>query len=372
MKNRISSFFSGFHKPLLFALVALCLFGILAVYNSSIVIAFRDFNDQFHFVRSQLISLLIGTIAFIITSTLTYKIWYRMAVPLLIFTIMLLLAVFIPQVGLHLKGAKRWIDLGFFTIQPTEFTKLSLVIYLSAWFCYKERKRFLPFLLLLGIVVSLVILQPDLGTAIIITMIAIVLYYISGAPWWNFALLVPVFLVGLVLLAIVAPYRFARITTFLDPNQDPLGSSYHVRQVLVAVGSGGWFGLGLGKSRQKYGYLPEANTDSIFAIIAEETGFVGASTLITVFALISYYIFRIAAQSPDKFGQLLCTGIGIWFTIQTLLNLASMVVLVPLTGVPLPLISYGGSNLISLLTAMGIVFNIGKHGLLKQKKTKYY
>ncbi|OGG10390.1 cell division protein FtsW [Candidatus Gottesmanbacteria bacterium RIFCSPHIGHO2_01_FULL_43_15] len=350
----------GYDKPLLFVLIGLLLYGLVAVFNSSIVTAFRDFGNQYHFLRDQAIFLSIGLVLMFSISLIDYHIWYKLAIPLLFITLILLLSVFIPGVGIHVLGAKRWLNIGFFTLQPTEFSKLVLVIYLSAWFTYKERGRFLPFLLLLGLVIGLVMLQPDLGTTVIISSLAVVLYFVSGIPVIHILVLIPIGIVVVGLLAISAPYRFARITSFLNPNQDPLGASYHVRQILIALGSGGWFGVGLGKSRQKYAYLPEANTDSIFAIIAEETGFLGAGLLILAMAFVAYRIFYLARQAPDRFGQLLACGIGSWFAIQTLINLGAMVVLLPLTGVPLPLISYGGSNLISLLIGFGILLNIGR------------
>jgi len=353
----------GADKPFLFALVGLSLFGLLSVFNASVVSAFRDFGNEYHFIQNQATFLLVGFILCFVISRIDYRKWYGLAIPLLFVTLVLLLAVFIPGIGVGALGAKRWINLGFTTLQPTEFAKLALVVYLSAWFSNRERGRFLPFLTLLGILVGLVILQPDLGTAIIITIIALVLYFISGAPFVHFGLLVPVVATALGILAIAAPYRFARVTTFLNPNADPLGSSYHVRQILLGLGSGGWFGVGLGKSRQKYEYLPEANSDSIFAIIGEEIGFIGAVVLICIFVFFIYRIFAISRRAPDRFGQLLASGIGSWLAIQTLINLGSMVSLIPLTGVPLPLISNGGSNLLALLIGFGIVLNISRQAI---------
>jgi cell division protein FtsW len=209
-------------------------------------------------------------------------------------------------------------------------------------------------------VVGLVLLEPDLGTSVIIIAIALILYFASGAPVWHFALILPVLVVGVVGLAIISPYRMARLTTFLHPDKDPLGSSYHIRQALLGLGSGGWFGVGIGQSRQKYEYLPEANTDSIFAIIGEETGFVGGVAVILMFVFASWRGFRIAKRARDGFGRLLAIGITSWISVQTIINLSAMVALMPLTGVPLPFISYGGSSLIIMLAAAGILLNISK------------
>lgn len=348
-------------------LILLSCFGLIAVFNSSVVLAFREFGDQYHFIKNQFGFMIIGFIGLLIVSRIPYQRFYKLAIPLLFITLILLLAVFIPGIGVHAQGAKRWIDLGFFSLQPTEITKLVLVIYLSAWFAHREKGRFVPFLTLLAVVVGLVILQPDMGTAVIITAIAFVLYFLSGASLMHFLLIVPLGICGVLGLALVAPYRLARLTTFLNPTNDPLGTSYHIRQILIALGSGGLVGLGFGKSRQKYEYLPEANTDSIFAIIAEEIGFLGVIILLLLFLTIIIRAFKIAANAPDRFGQLLGSGIATWFAIQTIINLSAMVALVPLTGVPLPLISYGGSNLLSILLGFGILLNISHQGKLTKK-----
>lgn len=335
--------------------------GILMVYNASVAIAIRDFSDQYYFVREQVKWLAIGIGAFIFFTAFDYRRFYALALPAFIGSLILLLAVFIPGLGVRALGAHRWLNFGLFIVQPAEITKLVLIVYLSAWFSYKEKGRLGAFMLLVGMVCGLVILQPDLGTAVIILLIAMTLYFFSGAPLWQFLILVPVFLVGAGGLAIAAPYRFRRLTTFFNPESDPLGASYHIRQILLALGSGGWFGVGIGKSRQKYEFLPEANTDSIFAIIGEELGFIGAVVLIGLFLLLVWRGFRIAKRAPDAFGRYLALGISSWIAFQVSINLAAMVALIPLTGVPLPLVSYGGSSLIILLSALGILANISRH-----------
>ncbi len=347
-------------KILLIAVAILSLIGLVAVFNSSIVVAFRTFGDPYHFVKSQALFLSIGFIFVLVISKIDYHNWYYLAVPLLFLTLVLLVAVFIPGIGVKALGAKRWVNFRLFILQPTEVAKFTLVVYLSAWFSHREKKRFVPFLVLLGLVLLLVIIQPDMGTAVIIGAIAILLYFASGAPFKHFLYVVPVILVVGLLVAIMVPYRLVRLTTYFNIGSDPLGSSYHIRQVLLALGSGGWFGVGLGKSRQKYDYVPEANTDSIFAIIAEEVGFAGSIIIIGLFVLIVYRMFTISKTAPDRFGSLLASGIGFWFGIQTIINLGAMVALIPLTGVPLPLVSYGGSNLVTILSALGVLLNISR------------
>ncbi len=344
----------------LLPVIALTLFGILMVYDSSVAIAIRDFGNQYYFVREQLKWLLAGYIFLIIFSFIDYHALRKLALPLLLGTMVLLLAVFLPGIGVKALGAHRWINFGFFVLQPAEVAKLALIIYLSAWFATRETGRFLSFILLLGMVVGLVLLEPDLGTSVIIVTISVLLYYVSGAPLLHFGILVPIIIAGILGLAIVSPYRMARLTTFLHPDRDPQGSSYHIRQALLALGSGGWFGVGIGESRQKYEYLPEANTDSIFAIVGEEIGFVGALAVILAYVFLAWRGFRIAKRATDTFGKLVATGITVWISLQTVINLSAMVALMPLTGVPLPFISYGGSSLIIMMIAVGILLNISR------------
>jgi len=352
---------SGYDRVLLGLVILTTLIGILFVYDSSVVIAMRDFSDRFYFAKEQIKWLVLGWIVFSVFSFISYKSWYRAAVPILMVTIGLLLAVFIPGISVKALGARRWINLGFTILQPAEFAKLALIIYLSAWFSSKERKRLVPFLFLLGMVVGLILLEPDLGTAFIVLMIAILLYFFSGARLMHFLFLVPILFAGVLLLAVVSPYRFARLTSFINPEKDPLGSSYQIRQATLALGSGGIMGVGIGKSRQKYEYLPEANTDSIFAIIGEETGLIGATFVSALYMIILYRGYTIARMATDRFGRFLALGISSWIGLQAMINIAAISALIPLTGVSLPLISYGGSNLVVMLAGLGILMNISKH-----------
>lgn len=355
-----ASFRTPVDRWLLIGIIFLSLFGLLMVYDSSVAIAIRDFSDPYYFAYEQFKWILVGFVAMFIFSFIDYHYWYRLAAPMLMGTIGLLIAVFLPGIGINAYGAHRWINLGFTTLQPAEFAKLTLIIYLSAWFTTKEKERLKSFLILLGMVVGLVILEPDLGTSIVLISTSMLLYFFSGAPIKHFAMLVPAVIAGIVGLAITSPYRLARVVTFLNPDHDPKGASYHIRQATLALGSGGWLGVGIGKSRQKYEYLPEANTDSIFAIIGEEIGFIGATLFVVFILFIVWRGFRIAKRAPDAFGQLLALGITSWIAVQSLINIGAMVALVPLTGVPLPFVSYGGSSLIISLSAIGILLNISK------------
>lgn len=345
---------------LIVAIFALAIFGILMVYDSSVAIAMRDFGDQYHYAKDQLRWLGIASLAFIIASFVPYKLWHKWALPMLVGTLLFLIAVFLPGIGVRAYGAHRWLNLGVFILQPAEVAKFALIVYLSAWFSVKEKGRLLAFLILLAMVGGLVLLEPDLGTTIIIVAISLILYFLSGGLLRHFLFLIPIAIAAAVMLAVISPYRASRITTFLHPETDPLGSSYQIRQVLLGLGSGGMFGLGIGQSRQKYEYLPEANTDSIFAIIGEEVGFVGAVSVIGLYVFLIWRIFRVAKRTSDSFGKLLASGVGVWIGIQSIINFGAMVALLPLTGVPLPLISYGGSGLVIMMTALGVVTNISK------------
>lgn len=335
-------------------------FGLLMIFEASNVSAFRDFGDKYHYVKEQTGWLFVGLIGLIITNFIPYKKYYSWSLPLFIISIIFLLTVFIPGIGIKTLGASRWVKFGFVNFQPSELAKLSLIFYLSAWFSNNERKRFSAFLLLMMVVIGLIIAQPDLGTAVILSSIAIIMYFLSDAPILHFLALIPMFIGVIIFFAISAPYRFRRLTTFLSPNSDPLGASYHIRQILISLGSGGLLGLGIGASKQKYEFLPEATTDSIFAIIGEEFGFVGSLLFILLSLVFFYRIFQIAKRAPDKHGFLLASGILSLFISQYAINLGSIAGILPLTGVPLPFISYGGSNLVISLTSIGVLLNISK------------
>jgi len=345
---------------LLFTVILLTLFGLLMIYDASSFISFRDFGNKYHFIKDQAIWVVLGFIGVFIFSFFDYHKLYNLSLPLLIFAIFLLFLVFIPGLGISILGAHRWINMRFFILQPAEFVKLILAIYLAAWFSNKEKGRFTAFLLLLALVLLLVMVEPDMGTAIIILSEAFILYFLSGGNILYFLSSVPVLaLIGFVLIKI-EPYRAKRLATFFNPNQGIQNTSYHVRQILIALGSGGVMGVGLGNSLQKYAYLPENTTDSIFAIIGEELGFIGAAILIGIFIIIAWRGFVIAIRTKDMFGKLLAGGITAFLIMQMIINLGAQTALLPLTGVPLPFISYGGSSLVVDLCSIGILLNISK------------
>ncbi len=344
------------------SIIFLTLFGILMIYNASSVIAFRDFGNKYHYFTEQLTWIILGYSAMIFMSYIDYHLYYKLAVPLLMIAIIFLLAVFIPGIGIYALGAHRWINLHFFVLQPAEFIKLTLAIYLSAWFSHKERERFLAFCLLIGTVLLLVMLQPDMGTASVILFEALVVYYLSGGNIMQFVFLIPVLAIAGFLLIKIAPYRAARLSAFFNMQSSLENTSYHVKQILIALGSGGLFGVGLGNSLQKYEYLPENATDSIFAIIAEELGLIGATALIIIYFIVIWRGFVISHHAKDSFGKLLAGAIISFIGVQIIINLGAMTALIPLTGIPLPFISYGGSALIVDMSAIGILLNIARQG----------
>lgn len=343
---------------LLGLVILLTCFGLFVIFDASSFISFRDFGNKYHYVVDQAKWMVLGFAGLGFFAWFDYKKFYNLAVPLLVIAICLLVAVFIPGIGVKVLGAHRWINLRVFVLQPAEFVKLSLAIYLAAWFSRKEKGRFLAFALLLGLVLGLVMLEPDMGTTIIIMCEALILYFLSGGNLIHFVMSIPIVgVVGLLLIKL-EPYRAARLATFFNASQDVNNSSYHVRQILIALGSGGIFGVGVGNSLQKYAYLPENTTDSIFAIIAEELGFVGSLVLILLLVAILWRGIYIALRTQDTFGKLLAGGIIAFLGSQMLINLGAQTAVLPLTGVPLPFISYGGSALVIDLCSIGILLNI--------------
>ncbi len=354
---------------LFLAAVFLSILGIFILYESSTYTALLSIGDKYYFARNQGIWFVIGLAVCFVVSKISYKTYYKMALPLLLGSLALLVLVFFPGIGVSLKGAHRWLNLGFTVMQPSEILKITLTIYLAAWLSIKEKSRFIAFLLLLGLSVFLVIIEPDMGTAFIIAATATIVYFLSGAPIRDLLLIFAVLLIGGLALIKIEPYRMARLTAFSNFSVNDLSkTSYHVKQVLIGLGSGGLTGVGFGNSIQKYAYLPESTTDSIFAIFAEEGGFIAATILIIIFGVFSALGFMVAVSSPDNFGKLLASGITCFLAIQAFINLASQVVLIPLTGVPLPFISYGGSSLIINFAAIGILLNISFGQIHKKAK----
>ena len=354
---------------LLLVVGTITLFGLVMLLSASAPSAYAEFADSYYFVKHQIIfGLLPGIGALIAFWRIPYTFWRTHAWNLLILSIALLILVFIPGLSAGIGSAHSWISIGgVFSLQPSEIVKLTFLFYLAAWLAQRDRQGvrdvhsgFLPFVGVLGTIMLLMVLQPDVGTMSIIAAMSLVVYFVAGAPVTYITGLILAGIAGLALLITAAPYRAARFTTFLYPELDPQGIGYHINQALLAIGSGGIFGLGYGHSRQKFQYLPEVAGDSIFAIIGEEMGFIVAAIVVGLFLLFLWRMLAIAKRAPDAFGKYVVVGIAAWIVIQAFVNIGSMVALMPITGVPLPFISYGGTSLAISMAAIGVVLNISK------------
>lgn len=347
-----------------FLIFALCIFGLLMIYSSSAVVSFEEYGINNYYFKKQLISLGIGIVFLIITSLIDYRFWQKNAT--IFFFIATALLIWVILFSSKVSGAQRWIQLGPIPLQPSEIMKLASIIYLAAWFAKKKdqiknfKYGFIPFIIILGAVSFLIMKQPDMGTTSVVVGIAVIMFFCAGAPMWQMGLGLAGIVSAFLLLIKIEPYRMQRLMVFLNPNSDTLGTGYHISQAMLAIGSGGLFGLGFGQSKQKYLYLPEPHTDSIFAITTEELGFLRAFIIFVVFVLIAVRGLKIAKNAPDQFSRLLVIGIIAWIIIQFFINIGAMIGMLPLTGVPLPFVSYGGSSLTALLAAVGIILNISK------------
>ncbi|WP_336786334.1 stage V sporulation protein E [Paenibacillus sp. MMO-177] len=341
--------------------------GLVMVYSASAVLAFHEFGDKFYYVKRQLIFAVLGVGALLFTMNANYLIWKNWAKAALLICFVLLIIVLIPGIGVVRGGARSWLGISSFGIQPSEFMKLAMILFLAKWLSDKQQtithftKGLLPPLGLVGLAFGLIMLQPDLGSGAVMVGAALILIFAAGARVSHLALLGSSGLLGLIALVIAEPYRMKRITGFLDPWADPLGTGYQIIQSLYAIGPGGLVGLGLGMSRQKFSYLPEPQTDFIFSIISEELGFIGGSALIILFTILVWRGVRTAISAPDTFGSLLAVGITGIIGVQVLINIGVVIGAMPVTGITLPLISYGGSSLTLLLTALGILLNISRY-----------
>lgn len=355
--------------PLAMTTFALVAFGIIMLSSASVIVSYEQHGYNNYYLIRQGIIALIGIVGWFVAQKINYHFWKKISIPFLIFSVILSLCVFIPGLGVEVNGARRWINIGPLPIQPAEILKLSLIMFLSNWFDFNRRnisslkKSYLPFMALIAIISAVILLQRDMGTLMVIAFFSVAMFFVAGARILHLVITLLVGIIGGGAMIKLEPYRMQRLLVFLDPEKDPLGSGFHINQVLIAVGTGGWFGRGFGKSGQKYtGYIPEAGTDSIFAIIAEELGFLKVVFIpILLFLIFAWRGYYIASNSSDYFGKVLAFGITSWIIFQAVLNIFTMTSLAPLTGIPLPFISYGGTSLIMVLFASGILLNISKH-----------
>ncbi len=352
---------------LLAVIFALLLIGIIMVYSASHIWSEYKYDDAFYYLKRQMLFAGAGVAAMFIFMFIPYTICKKYVNIILISCFILLIAVLIPGIGMIRGGARSWIGVGAFSIQPSEFMKLGLIIFLAALLSEKQKyitsftKGFLPCLLLIFTAFGLIMLQPDLGTGLVLVLTCITMIFIAGARISHFAGLGVLGIAGFALLILSAPYRISRITAFLNPWEDPLGDGFQIIQSLYAIGPGGLMGLGLGNSLQKYFYLPEPQTDFIFAVLAEELGFIGGTAVILLFFLLLWRGVKVALENTDPFARYLAIGIVAMIAIQAMINISVVIGLIPVTGITLPFLSYGGSSLTLTLCSVGILLNISIH-----------
>ncbi|MBU2220231.1 putative lipid II flippase FtsW [Patescibacteria group bacterium] len=353
---------------LLFVIIILVVFGLIMVSSASINQSQEKFQENYYYLKNQLLKgLLPGLLLGLIGYLMPYRYWRTLALPVLILTVLGLIMVFIPGLSLTHGGAKRWVALGPITLQPSEFLKLSFIIYLSAWLASKGKaikdfsQSLVPFLIMVGLVAFLILMEPDIGTLGVIGFSSIIIYFLAGARFSHLGLIGLGSVVMFYLLTKFYSHAANRLQVFLHPELDPRGIGYQINQAILALGSGGIFGLGLGQGLQKFKYLPEPASDSIAAVIGEELGFIGLMMVLLLFLIFTFRGLKIAQAAPDEFGKLLAGGITGWIITQALINIAAICGLIPLTGITLPFISLGGTSLAITLAGMGILLNISKY-----------
>lgn len=356
------------HLPLLLTCLTLVLIGVLMILSASSVQAYSRFGTSFSYFKRQMIGVALGLVAMAIMARSDYRRLRPLARPLLGVCLLMLVAVILPGIGATRGGSSRWLIIGPLSIQPSEIAKLALIIFVATVLEAKgvkirdPRELAVPVLPMTGLIALLVLAQPDLGTTIILGGSVLVMLFLAGAQMRHVGLLTALGLVSVVILAFTRSYRRERVFSFLNPWADPLNTGYQVIQGQIALGSGGFFGLGLGASRQKWSYVPNAHTDFIYAIIGEELGLAGTLTVLLLFVFFMYLGIRIARQAPDRFGMLLAGGITGVVAMQALINMGAISGLLPITGVPLPLISFGSSSLVLTMASVGILLSIAKRG----------
>lgn len=350
----------------LIIVLVLVVFGLVMLGSASSDLAQKRFGESYYYIIHQLTNgFIVGLLGFAIGYFVYYRVWEKLALVFLGISVALLALTFTP-LGISLKGAERWLDLGFASFQPSELVKIMFLIYVAAWVSgNKERisgffRGFLPFLLLLGLIAGMLFLQPATTAAVILILAAMAVYFIAGAKWRYLLLLIFLAIAAVGLLIYFTPYRFDRLTSFLNPEADPQGKTYQINQSLIAIGSGGWQGVGFGNSTAKFKYLPESIGDSIFAVIAEELGFIGSALLLLAFIALIYRGFFIAQNCHDNFGKYLALGFVVLIGLQAFINIGANSGILPLTGIPLPFVSYGGTALAVFLTMCGIILNISR------------
>jgi cell division protein FtsW len=348
--------------------LGLVVLGLLIVYSSSFALGLLAFDDANYFVMRQAVWAAMGIGLLLVLMRLDYHLLRSVSPLLMLVAIVGLMAVLVPGIGVERNGAQRWVALGPLPpVQPSEFAKLALIVYVSAWLTGRGTHvrsfalGFVPFVLMVGIVAGLILLEPDTGTAAVLVLTTVTLFFIAGASLTHLAALVGVGSVAASVLIMSSGYRADRLFAFIRAEDDPSGIGFHTLQLLIALGSGGIHGLGLGASRQKFFYMPGSHTDGVFAVVGEELGFIGAMGVLILFAVLVYRGFRVVLNARDDFGALLATGIICWIAYQALINVGGITRAIPMTGIPMPFLSYGGSALAALLAAVGILLSVSRH-----------
>jgi cell division protein FtsW len=352
---------------LMAAAAMLVITGLLAVYTSSFAVGYHEYGNTNYFVARQAVFALLGVFALIFFMRLDYNRLRAWSVPILLLAFAGLVLVLIPGIGVERNGATRWLIFGPVSVQPSEFAKLAVIVYIAAWLASRGKEihqfsiGFVPFVLLLGIVGGLIMAEPDMGTTIIVFITASTLFFVAGAPLSHLALLIGVGSVISYGVVLQRDYQLDRLALFVNPDSDPQGGGFQIIQLLTALGSGGPLGEGWGEGRQKFFYVPGAHTDGVFAILGEELGFFGLMAVMGLFAFFIYRAALVTIRSRDKFSMLLCVGVTAWISAQTLINIGGITRTIPLTGVPLPFLSYGGSSLIMVMAAVGVLLSVSRY-----------
>lgn len=358
-------------KPDYFLMAAFCIllvFGITMLSSASSDLGKELFNNSYYYLEHQLeFGLTVGLLGFLVGYFVPYYRFKNVAFILLLVSLVALVLVFTP-LGTAASGSARWLRLGPLSFQPSELMKFTYILYLAAWLSSAKQKRttdlmsgLLPFAVVSGVMAVLLILQPATSTVAILLGAGLIVYFVSGAPMKYILGIIGVVVLGIALVIVATPYRRARIMAYLHPTENLQGQNYQVNQALIAIGSGGFWGQGYGQSATKYGYLPDPIDDSIFAVVAEELGFVGAGALVAVFAIVTFRMFWLAKRAGDQFGQLILIGFGTVIALQAFVNMASISGIIPLTGVPLPFVSYGGTALAVFITMGGVALNVTRY-----------
>lgn len=355
----------GLYYLLLGATLALLGLGLLMVLSASSILSIRLYDSPYTLAQRQLLFAVMGVALMFIGARLPVKVWRQLAWPAMLLALLLLVAVLV--IGVEVSGQRNWIDIvGPFRLQPSEFAKIALILWGADLLARKEpllgswKHLLVPFLPVTGLILVLVLLEGDVGNALLLAVVAGGMLFAIGAPLRLFVVLGSLGLLAIVGLTMAAPYRMSRFTSWLDPSADRLGDGWQVTQGQFALGTGGWWGVGLGASREKWGSLPEAHTDFIFPVIGEELGLVGTTAVLVLFGVIAFVAFRLVHSADDTFVRVAAAGVGTWIVLQAVVNIGAVLSLLPITGVPLPLVSYGGSSLLPLLISIGMLLSFAR------------